>query len=140
MKCPRCKCELKQGTVKKSNVEIDYCPHCKGFFLDRGEIEKVCKTAIKDLSVPPKAEQARTLCPVCEEWMYAFDYPQTFVSIDMCKQCKGLWLDPGEIKEIETVRDNLLKSREIQTYDEVRGVKGWLIQFIDNAIDTLMHA
>lgn len=139
MKCPRCKCELKQGTVRKSNVKIDYCPRCKGFFLDKGELEKISKVAIQELGISPEATQSRTLCPACEGWMFAFDYPQTFVDIDMCKQCKGLWLDPGELKEIDAVRYNLHKNGDFQKYDEVRGVKGWLIQFVDNAIDTLTH-
>ena len=69
--------------------------------------------------------------------MFSFDYPQTLVKVDMCKQCNGLWLDPGELKEIDAVRRSLHKTGMIQKYDKVRGVKGWLIDFIDDAIDTL---
>lgn len=137
MRCPRCKSKLKQGTVKKSDVKIDYCSGCKGFFLDRGEIEKVSGFAIRDLNIPPEAVQSRTRCPVCEEWMVVFDYPQTFVKVDICKQCEGLWLDAGELKEIEAVRSNLQKTGTIEQYDEVGGLKGWLIEFIDDAIDSL---
>ena len=140
MKCPRCKNKLKQGTVKKKAVEINYCSQCKGFFLDRGEIEKVSEAAIRDLSIPPEASSSRTLCPVCEEWMVVFDYPQTFVKVDICKECKGLWLDAGELKEIEVVRSNLQKTGTIKQYDEVRGFKGWLIEFIDDAIGYLKQA
>lgn len=140
MRCPRCKSKLKHGTVKNNAVEIDYCSQCKGFFLDRGEIEKVSEFAIRDLNIPPEAAQSRTRCPVCEEWMVVFDYPQTFVKVDICKECNGLWLDPGELKEIEAVRGSLQKTGAIQEYDEVRGFKGWLIQFIDDAIDTLRSA
>ncbi|MHC4881258.1 MAG: TFIIB-type zinc ribbon-containing protein [Planctomycetota bacterium] len=140
MKCPRCKSILKQGTVKTKVVEIDYCSQCKGFFMDKDEIEQVSEVAIRELSIPPNATQSRTLCPVCEEWMFVFDYPQTFVKIDICKKCKGLWLDPGELKEIDVVRRNFQKTGTIKQYDEVRGFKGWLIEFIDDAIEYLKHA
>lgn len=40
MKCPVC------GTVdllmsERSGVEIDYCPQCRGVWLDRGELDKI---------------------------------------------------------------------------------------------------
>ena len=137
MRCPRCKNKLKQGTVKKSAVEIDYCSQCKGFFLGKGEIEKISEAAIRDLRIPPGAAPSRMPCPVCEKRMFVFDYPQTFVKVDVCKKCKGLWLDAGELKEIEAVRNNLQKTGVIKEFDEVRGLKGWLIRFIDNATEYL---
>lgn len=27
--------------MQKYEVDIDYCPHCKGVWLDRGEIDKI---------------------------------------------------------------------------------------------------
>lgn len=40
MKCPRC-----DGTSltisERQNVEIDYCPQCRGIWLDRGELDKL---------------------------------------------------------------------------------------------------
>lgn len=39
MKCPNCQEELL--TITRLNVEIDYCPSCKGIWLDRGELDKI---------------------------------------------------------------------------------------------------
>ena len=39
MKCPICDIELK--TSDREGVEIDYCPQCRGVWLDRGELEKI---------------------------------------------------------------------------------------------------
>lgn len=39
MLCPACKESLK-NTLRKG-VEIDYCPKCRGVWLDRGELEKI---------------------------------------------------------------------------------------------------
>jgi Zn-finger nucleic acid-binding protein len=34
--CPHCKVELK--LAERKNIEIDYCPQCRGVWLDRGEL------------------------------------------------------------------------------------------------------
>lgn len=43
MKCPNCDVDLLLGD--KSNIEIDYCPKCRGIWLDRGELEKIIERA-----------------------------------------------------------------------------------------------
>ena len=39
MKCPRCYTDLKPED--QQGVEIDYCPECRGVWLDRGELQKI---------------------------------------------------------------------------------------------------
>jgi uncharacterized protein len=39
MNCPTCKIELKMAD--RQGVEIDYCPQCRGVWLDRGELDKI---------------------------------------------------------------------------------------------------
>jgi Zn-finger nucleic acid-binding protein len=39
MKCPTCNVELKMAD--RQGVEIDYCPDCRGVWLDRGELDKI---------------------------------------------------------------------------------------------------
>lgn len=47
MLCPVCKTELKM--TDRQGVEIDYCPQCRGVWLDRGELDKIIeRTAIPD--------------------------------------------------------------------------------------------
>ena len=40
MKCPVCK-DVTLLMSEKKGVEIDYCPECRGIWLDRGELEKI---------------------------------------------------------------------------------------------------
>ena len=40
MKCPVCK-DVTLLMSEKHGVEIDYCPECRGIWLDRGELEKI---------------------------------------------------------------------------------------------------
>lgn len=39
MNCPVCSVELKMAD--RQGVEIDYCPQCRGVWLDRGELDKI---------------------------------------------------------------------------------------------------
>jgi uncharacterized protein len=39
MQCPICNVELKMAD--RQGVEIDYCPKCRGVWLDRGELDKL---------------------------------------------------------------------------------------------------
>ena len=39
MKCPLCNLELKMA--ERQGIEIDYCPQCRGVWLDRGELDKI---------------------------------------------------------------------------------------------------
>lgn len=39
MLCPVCNVELR--LTDRQGVEIDYCPQCRGVWLDRGELEKL---------------------------------------------------------------------------------------------------
>lgn len=48
MKCPACECEL--GMSERKGVEIDYCPTCRGVWLDRGELDKLLEHASREQS------------------------------------------------------------------------------------------
>jgi Zn-finger nucleic acid-binding protein len=39
MPCPVCKVDLVMSD--RQGVEIDYCPKCRGVWLDRGELDKI---------------------------------------------------------------------------------------------------
>jgi uncharacterized protein len=39
MKCPVCSVDL--NMMDRQGVEIDYCPKCRGVWLDRGELDKI---------------------------------------------------------------------------------------------------
>ncbi len=39
MKCPICNVDLM--IADRQGIEIDYCPKCRGIWLDRGELDKI---------------------------------------------------------------------------------------------------
>lgn len=57
MKCPNCNETLL--IAERHQVEIDYCPNCRGVWLDRGELDKLLNYVEKnDSSSPPYREQS----------------------------------------------------------------------------------
>jgi uncharacterized protein len=62
MKCPNDSATLVMS--ERSGVEIDYCPECRGVWLDRGELDKILERAEAEVSraaaPPPAREQYPT--------------------------------------------------------------------------------
>jgi uncharacterized protein len=48
MKCPNCD-QLLQIT-ERQNIEIDYCPSCRGVWLDKGELDKIINFSNQQIS------------------------------------------------------------------------------------------
>jgi uncharacterized protein len=53
MPCPVCKVALVMSD--RQGVEIDYCPQCRGVWLDRGELDKIIERAAQDPALAPQA-------------------------------------------------------------------------------------
>ena len=47
MQCPSCDSELKISD--RQGVEIDYCPKCRGVWLDRGELDKIIERSAQEI-------------------------------------------------------------------------------------------
>lgn len=59
MKCPVC-ADVDLVMTDRQNVEIDYCPKCRGVWLDRGELDKIIEKSATQTpqpaqSAPPEA-------------------------------------------------------------------------------------
>ena len=55
MKCPNCP-EIALVMADRQGVEIDYCPQCRGVWLDRGELDKLIERAA---TIAPAARPAQ---------------------------------------------------------------------------------
>jgi Zn-finger nucleic acid-binding protein len=60
MKCPVDSIDLVM--TERSGVEIDYCPQCRGVWLDRGELDKIIDRAADSLGGAAQAT-ARPAAP-----------------------------------------------------------------------------
>ena len=50
MKCPICHAELR--IAERQGIEIDYCPACRGVWLDRGELDKIIERSAAQTAQP----------------------------------------------------------------------------------------
>ena len=48
MKCPSCEVELTMA--ERQGIEIDYCPQCRGVWLNRGELDKIIERSSPGVS------------------------------------------------------------------------------------------
>lgn len=55
MNCPVCNTELKM--TDRQGVEIDYCPSCRGVWLDRGELDKIIERSAVVQTQPVAKQQ-----------------------------------------------------------------------------------
>ena len=58
MKCPNDGAVLTMS--ERSGVEIDYCPECRGVWLDRGELDKILDRATGDTPAARGADFRQT--------------------------------------------------------------------------------
>jgi len=143
MRCPRDTSEL-QAKLYEGSVDVDQCPECAGMFLDKGELETIQatidsdhrKTAVESLDsswdpveAAPSDVAGPVDCPKCgarmERRRYGFG-SETIV--DECPKGCGLWLDGGEIQELERFYETSQQDVEIpitwRIWAAVRGVVG----------------
>jgi Zn-finger nucleic acid-binding protein len=107
--------------VEHDRIAIDYCPQCRGVWLDRGELELLVeRTCVDEADVsledifqrrPAVVDEAKRRCPICRRTMRKEKIgvaPE--VIIDACADREdGLWFDGGELHQVLSqvpVRDN----------------------------------
>ncbi|WP_447728723.1 TFIIB-type zinc ribbon-containing protein [Sphingomonas koreensis] len=78
MLCPVCKVGLHMSD--RQGIEIDYCPQCRGIWLDRGELDKIVERSVASEApaapAAPQAPQAPPPPPQGGPWQQGGGYPQ----------------------------------------------------------------
>ena len=72
MPCPVCKIPLVMSD--RQGVEIDYCPQCRGVWLDRGELDKIIeRSATRDIGQAAPAAHGAQRVPESYAGRSAYD-------------------------------------------------------------------
>lgn len=50
--CPVCRVDLVMSD--RQGIEIDYCPKCRGVWLDRGELDKIIERSMRGSPAAPE--------------------------------------------------------------------------------------
>lgn len=105
--CPVCRTGLNPVRAGASrSVHLDACPNCEGIWFDAGELDQldgspwanVEETSFRDAS--PDHDQP--FCPRCRRLLLPVSpVDDPALTIDRCKQCRGFWLDRGELARMQ---------------------------------------
>ena len=139
--CPRCSDELEERRF--GDIPLDGCRGCGGIWFDCQELNTLVRDPQSALMEIERAfnpavfgggAQGDMLCPRCELPLSPFSFSHTpEVQLDICRKCKGIWLDDGELQK---VADRIASSRpkpqtqanvDQQPLDQVRSITGFLL-------------
>jgi uncharacterized protein len=67
MNCPNCNETL--AMTERLGIEIDYCPKCRGVWLDKGELDKIIEKSM-DQQAPEQSQQNPNYNPPYNEGGY----------------------------------------------------------------------
>ena len=77
IQCPKCKLDMVLIDYDTTNVEIDYCPKCRGAWLDEGEFKKIIEALNLELANKSIPEYFKASF---EEGIEIITGPESFVS------------------------------------------------------------
>jgi Zn-finger nucleic acid-binding protein len=116
--CP--KCDVPLFILHFKDIEIDFCNHCRGLWLDAGELEALMKQTGADTHGPLlKFQQQKGtqpggrphLCPRCDAALHEIEISgmegrapsrplRTSLTLDKCPRGHGLWFDADELQQL----------------------------------------
>ncbi len=98
--------------LTRQGVEVDYCPACKGVWLDKGEIFHFTRWR-KELSKTLQNAQANPgsssrMSPRTGKPMQQLSFLAGRLQVEFCAETGGLWFDAGELRKLAVDDSELL--------------------------------
>ena len=136
LKCPKCGADTEEFEYAGTGVMLDRCVKGDGFWLDKGELEKmqIMMEYYKKINAPAAVEEGAGLkvteknCPVCKKKMVEKEYEG--VPIDICSACGGVWLDKDELYQIIEKREVKFSEEEKKDVEPEAPMQGSRIDMI----------
>lgn len=95
--CPRCGGKIRPDDER--GVRFERCLGCDGRWFDSGDLTRALGVSRKLRVKEGQASDLRCVrCP--GQTLLELPYPGTSVPIDVCPDCRGAWLDPGELEAL----------------------------------------
>lgn len=134
MICPKCREDSLADFGMMEGVEIDFCSGCKGIWFDAGELAFYMEAGedVPDLAAAlSRGRDSGCACPRCTttklvETRYIANEP---LLIDVCPSCKGVFVDSGELPQVETLaaRGGIAGMEKVWQTAKALESKGYLI-------------
>jgi len=124
MRCPKCDENLEE--IKINGVKVDRCGNCGGLWFDRDELRIVRDHRDENLSwlefdlwkdKNKLAVSGKSIdCPRDGKPLFKIKYGKTNVLVDVCLDCRGVWLDKDELDKIISALKAKISSETIPEY------------------------
>jgi len=107
--CPKCKSALTPTTRHK--LQVNYCPKCKGMWLERVELGEL-EDEVFDFGEHAKGtlvfESTPTSdkCPECDSNLKSFRYRFYDLTMELCENQHGYWLTDNEDSRVLEIMKN----------------------------------
>ena len=108
--CP--KCDVPFFILHFNDIEVDFCDHCRGLWLDAGELEALLNRTGASAEDPLLHFQQQLgglpngrphLCPRCDEPLLEITVAPPGgnpLTLDRCPRGHGLWFDADELTQL----------------------------------------
>jgi len=106
--CSNCKHELKK--IPHNGMEMNQCASCDGIWFNYDDLrnakdkeDEFLRWLDVDLFSDPllfKGGYSTMSCPNDREPLYEIFYDNSEIKVDVCKKCKGVWLDKNEFNQV----------------------------------------
>ena len=122
--CPKCKSAL-TPTIRHK-LEVNYCPKCKGMWLERAELGQL-EDEVFDFGEHAKGtlvfESTPTsdTCPECDSNLRSFRYRFYDLTMELCENHHGYWLTDDE----DTRVLEIMKNEEREMRRKLRAEDRW---------------
>tara|TARA_Y100000589_G_C26934187_1_gene539614 strand:+ start:190 stop:534 length:345 start_codon:yes stop_codon:yes gene_type:complete len=112
-----------------------------GMWFEDEELSRIIPDSQLDLTINPNALSGKRHCPQCSGMkLQQVHHDPSDITIDLCKQCHGVWLDHGELQKLKS--GTLVMEMPIESQTELQApsqFKVQLIQWIDQTIKQLLE-
>lgn len=124
MNCPKCDHLLEECAI--NHARVDRCRNCGGLWFDEGELQAVRDERDEDLGwldydlwqdeslLAPSGKSVA--CPRDGKPLFKIKYGSSDVLVDVCLECRGVWLDREELEHILSALEAKIDRETIPEY------------------------
>lgn len=130
MRCPVCKTDTLLS-MDHEGVTLDFCSGCKGVWFDEGETAFYVETTVDvphlDTMIASGRPSAKE-CPRCAVELTTIRYlPDATLELDVCGKCRGIYLDRGELPQLEKLAARLQVGGKVQRTMQALEARGYVV-------------
>jgi len=124
VKCPKCNTDL--TPTRRHKLEVNYCPSCKGMWLEHVELDQL-EDEVFDFGEHAKgtlvfgSTPTGDKCPECDSLLRRFKYRFYDLDMELCPNEHGYWLSADE----DTRVLELMKNEEREMRRKLRAEDRW---------------